>query len=123
MQYMLTIWVEEARMAASSPEEMKAHVEAFQEFVKDITDRGLVVSDAPLQPVATATTVRVRDGEVLTTDGPFAETKEQLVGFFVLECADLDEATELASRIPAAAVGSIEVRPVNLEMRAMVHGG
>ena len=122
MQYMLTIWAEEAKMAASTPEEMKGHVEAFQEFVKDITDRGIVVSDAPLQPSATATTVRVRDGEALTTDGPFAETKEQLAGFFVLECADLDEAIELASRIPAAAVGSIEVRPVNLEMRAMVHG-
>jgi hypothetical protein len=123
MQYMLQIWTDEATMAASTPEDMKAHVEAFQDFVKDVTDRGIVVSDAPLQPVATATTVRVRDGEVLTTDGPFAETKEQLVGFFVFECKDLDEAIELASRIPAAAVGSIEIRPVNLELRQMVHGG
>jgi hypothetical protein len=123
MQYMVQIWTDEATMAASTPEQMKAHVEAFQDFVKEVTDRGIVVADAPLQPVATATTVRVRDGEVLTTDGPFAETKEQLVGFFLFEVADLDEAIELASRIPAAAIGSIEVRPVNLELRAMVHGG
>src|SRR5438046_10116757 len=102
MQYMLTIWAEEAKMAASTPEEMKGHVEAFQEFVKDVTDRGIVVSDAPLQPTATATTVRVRDGEALTTDGPFAETKEELVGFFVLGWKDLDEAIVLASRITAA---------------------
>jgi len=123
MQYMVQIWAPEAAMAASTPEEMKAHVEAFQNYVKEVTDRGIVVSDAPLQATATATTVRVRDGEVLTTDGPFAETKEQLVGFFVFELDNLDEAIELASRIPAAAVGSIEVRPVNLELRAMVHGG
>ena len=123
MQYMLTIWVEEAKMAASAPEEMKAHVDSFAEFVKDITDRGILKDSAPLQPVATATTVQVRDGEVVTTDGPFAETKEQLAGYFVLECANLDEAIELAARLPAAAAGSIEVRPVNEEMKAMVHGG
>ena len=123
MQYMVTIWAPEEQMAASTPEQMKAHVEAFQDYVKEVTDRGIVVSDAPLQATASATTVRVRDGEVLTTDGPFAETKEQLVGFFLFELDDLDEAIELASRIPAAAIGSIEVRPVNLELRAMVHGG
>ena len=123
MQYMVSIYAPEEQMAASTPEQMKAHVEAFQDYVKEVTDRGIVVADAPLQATATATTVRVREGEVLTTDGPFAETKEQLVGFFVFELDDLDEAIELASRIPAAAIGSIEVRPVNLELRAMVHGG
>ena len=122
MQYLLTIWVEEAKVAASSPEEMKAHAEAFAEFVKEVTDRGILLSSAPLQPAAIATTVRVQDGEVLTTDGPFVETKEQLAGYFVLECPDLDEAIDLASRIPAASAGSIEVRPVNEELRAMVHG-
>ena len=65
-----------------------------------------------LQPAATATTVRVRDGEVLTSDGPFAETKEQLGGFYLVECKDLDEAIEVASRIPGAKHGSIEVRPI-----------
>jgi hypothetical protein len=122
VQYLLTIWVEEALMVEAAPADMKAQLEAFQEFVKEIADRGISIADAPLQPSATATTVRVRDGERLTTDGPFAETKEQLVGFFLLECSDLDEAIDIASRIPSAAVGSVEVRPVNLEMRAMVHG-
>ena len=122
MQYLLTIWVEEALMVEAAPADMKAQLEAFQEFVKEIADRGISIADAPLQPSATATTVRVRDGERLTTDGPFAETKEQLVGFFLLECSDLDEAIDIASRIPSAAVGSVEVRPVNHEMRAMVHG-
>jgi hypothetical protein len=81
-------------------------------FTKDIVDRGIYQSGEALQPTATATTVRVRDGETLSTDGPFAETKEQLGGFYVVEAKDLDEATEIAARIPDVRNGSIEVRPV-----------
>ena len=73
---------------------------------------GHYVTGAPLHPVSTATTLRVRDGRVSITDGPFAETKEQLTGFYMLEAADLDEALKLAAKIPPARIGSIEVRPV-----------
>jgi len=74
--------------------------------------RGVLQGGERLKPAATATTVRVRDGEVLTSDGPFAETKEQMAGFYLVDCKDLDEAIEVASKIPGAQHGSIEVRPV-----------
>jgi hypothetical protein len=81
-------------------------------FTKDIIDRGLMKGGEALQPTATATTVRVREGDTLTTDGPFAETKDQLGGFYLVDCKDLDEAIEVAARIPDARRGSIEVRPI-----------
>jgi hypothetical protein len=81
-------------------------------FTKDIIDRGLMKGGEALQGTASATTVRVRDDQTLTTDGPFAETKEQLGGFYLVEAKDLDEAIELAARIPDVRRGSIEVRPV-----------
>ncbi|MEN3307537.1 MAG: hypothetical protein V7603_3739 [Micromonosporaceae bacterium] len=80
-------------------------------WVKEVTDRGVRLDGNRLQPVSDATTVRVRDGETLITDGPFAETKEQIAGYDVIECADLDEAIEVASKHPVASFGSIEVRP------------
>ena len=80
-------------------------------FTKDIVDRGIHKGGEALQQIATATTVRVREGETLTTDGPFAETKEQLGGFYLLECADLDEAIAWAKKVPLSG-GGIEVRPV-----------
>lgn len=80
--------------------------------VDRLTEGGHYLAGQALQPVETATTVRVRDGEVLLSDGPFAETKEQLAGFYLLEARDLNEALQLASRIPPARLGSIEVRPV-----------
>ena len=79
--------------------------------VERLTAEGKYITGQPLQPVMTATTVRVRNGETLITDGPFAETKEQLAGFYLLEATDLDDAIRLASRIPPARLGSIEVRP------------
>lgn len=79
---------------------------------EDLQNRGILLGGGGLHPPATATTVRVRDGGVLLTDGPFAETKDQIGGYAVLECADLDEAVEHASRHPAAAYGTIEVRPL-----------
>jgi hypothetical protein len=84
----------------------------YMAFTKDIVDRGIMRSGEALQPTATATTVRVRNGETLSTDGPFAETKEQLGGFYVVEAKDLDEAIEIAARIPDVRGGSIEVRPI-----------
>lgn len=79
---------------------------------KAIADAGVLVDCGPLQPTSTATTVRVRDGEALLTDGPYAELKEQLGGFYLLDCADLDEALRWAQTIPAARLGAVEVRPV-----------
>ena len=80
----------------------------------------MIRGGAPLQPQSVATTVKVRDGKTMTTDGPFLETKEGLAGFYLLDCKDLDEAIELAAKVPAAQVGSIEVRPVWQEMVDMV---
>lgn len=80
--------------------------------VESLTDKGKYLAGQALQPVDNATTVRVRDGEVLISDGPFAETKEQLAGFYLLDARDLNEALQLASHIPPARLGSVEVRPV-----------
>jgi hypothetical protein len=85
---------------------------AYNAFTEEVKAAGAFVGGEGLQPTATATTVRVRDGEPLLTDGPFAETREQLAGFYLLECADLDEAVRWAARVPSAAMGSVEVRPV-----------
>jgi hypothetical protein len=81
-------------------------------FTKDIVDRGLMKGGEALQPTSTATSVRVRNGDTLTTDGPFAETKDQLGGFYLVDCKDLDEAVEVAAGIPDARRGTIEVRPI-----------
>src|SRR5689334_76929 len=89
-------------------EVMQGHAMAAQW----LSERGMIAGGEPLQSVATATTVRVRNGETMATDGPFAETKEQLGGFYLIECDDLDQAIEAASKIPDAAFGSVEVRPV-----------
>ena len=85
---------------------------AYREYTQGIIKSGHMRAGDALQPTSTATTVRVRDGKTLTTDGPFAETKEQLGGYYLVEAKDLDEATKLAAGIPGARVGSIEVRPV-----------
>ena len=81
-------------------------------FGEEMTQRGVLRGGERLRPTTDATTVRVRDGEVLTSDGPFAETKEQIGGFYLVDCKDLDEAIEVASKIPGARHGSIEVRPI-----------
>jgi hypothetical protein len=112
MQYLLTIYSDESWYATASPQELGAVMEAYNRFTEEAKAAGAFVGGEGLQPTATATTVRVRDGEALLTDGPFAETREQLGGFYLLECADLDEATRWAAKIPEAKRGSIEVRPV-----------
>jgi hypothetical protein len=110
MKYALLIYGNE--QASFTEAENAAEYEAYNQFTKDIVDRGLMQSGEALQPTSTATTVQVRGGETLTTDGPFAETKEQLGGYYLVDCKDLDEAIEVAARIPGARNGSIEVRPV-----------
>ena len=112
MQYALLIYASEQDWARQTEEESQAQFQEYMAFTKDIVDRGLHKGGEALQLTSTATTVRVRDGETLSTDGPFAETKEQLGGFYIVEAKDLDEAIELAARIPDVRNGSIEVRPI-----------
>jgi hypothetical protein len=112
MRYLLLIYGNEQALAQMSEAEGAEQYQAYDTFTKDIVDRGLFQSGEALQPTSTATTVRVRNDETLTTDGPFAETKEQLGGYYLVDCKDLDEAIETAARIPGARNGSIEVRPV-----------
>lgn len=112
MQYLCLIYEVESEMLSRSEEEQNQIMADYWAFTNDVREKGQLVAGEALLPTETATTVRVRDGERVTTDGPFAETKEQLGGFYLLECKDLDEAIEQAARIPSAKYGSIEVRPV-----------
>jgi len=112
MRYMMLIYSDEAAEAAMTEEEQGAVMQRYLDFTNEVRERGAFVSGEPLQPTATATTVRQRNGRVTPLDGPYAETKEQLGGFYILECADLDEAIALAAKIPAVAYGAIEIRPV-----------
>jgi hypothetical protein len=112
MRYLLLITSDENAHADDSDEENASTLNAYGEWMKAMTDRGILQGGERLRPVRDATTVRVRNGEVLSTDGPFAETKEQLAGYFLVDCKDLDEAIEVAARLPGAVYGSIEVRPI-----------
>jgi hypothetical protein len=112
MRYMLLIYGDEQAQAGMSEADAAAQYQAYNAFSQDIVDRGLMQGGEAFQPTSTATTVRVRNDETLTTDGPFAETKEQLGGFYLVDCKDLDEAIATAAKIPGARDGSIEVRPV-----------
>ncbi len=107
MGYLLLIYGDESQRDESSD-----NMAPWSAYTQEVRDRGLFLGGEALQPTATATTVRVRDGKTVTTDGPFAETKEQLGGYYMLECKDLDEAIAYAAKIPSAPYGSIEVRPV-----------
>jgi hypothetical protein len=112
MRYAMLICVDENWLAALDESEGTAMLARYGQFIDEMTSRGVFQGGERLRPTADATTVRVRDGETLTTDGPFAETKEQVGGYFIIDCKDLDEAIEIAAKIPAAAHGSIEVRPI-----------
>ena len=112
MRYVLLIYQNEAEHAQLSQEELGAEYGAYKALTEEIQHRGLLLSTEAIQPIHTATTVQVRGGKTVITDGPFAETKEQLRGYVLLNCQDLDEALALAPRIPAANYGSIEIRPV-----------
>jgi hypothetical protein len=112
MKYMLAIYTDEADLAAMTEEDRAAMYAEYAKFAEDMGRRGMMIDGAELRPTAAATTVRVRDGRALVTDGPFAETKEQLGGYFVIDCESIDDAIEAAGRIPSARNGSIEVRPL-----------
>ena len=112
MRYALLICGDEQSMLARSPEEAQAGMAEYVAFGEEMGQRGVLQGGERLQPTTDATTVRVRDGETLTSDGPFAETKEQVGGYYMVDCKDLDEAIEVAAKIPAAHHGSIEVRPI-----------
>ena len=112
MQYLLLIYQNETALNDSAPADREAMFKAYGAFTQSIITSGNMRAGDALQPTSTATTVRVRDGKTLFTDGPFAETKEQLGGYYLIEAKDLDEATKIAANIPSAKYGSIEVRPV-----------
>ena len=109
MKYMLLVYLDEQAM--SEAEREHCYVESA-ELTQDLNAKGQYLSASPLHPVSTATSVRVRDGKRLVTDGPFAETREQLGGFYLVDARDLDEAIGIAERIPPARLGTIEIRPV-----------
>jgi hypothetical protein len=112
MRYVLMICTDESADQALSPKEASASTAEYSVWLEETAKRGVLQGGERLRPTTDATTVRVRDGEVLTSDGPFAETKEQVGGYFVVDCKNLDEAIELAAKIPGAKHGSIEVRPI-----------
>ncbi len=112
MKYMLLMYFNESD-APQTQAEQQAVAQSWYSFSQEAQSAGVLLGNNGLSPVADATTVRVRDGKTLTTDGPFAETHEQLGGYYLLDCKDLDEALGWAAKIPAALYGSIEVRPLN----------
>jgi hypothetical protein len=114
--YMLLLYAPEVDEAGQA--ERWAELPLWLEVTESIREAGLLVANAPLHPVANATTVRVRDGATEITDGPFAVTKEILAGYYILDCRDLDEALEHAARLPMARYGSVEVRPI-MDMSAI----
>ncbi len=112
MQYLLMIAMDEQAYAALPADVLAENTEAYGKFGAEMAERGVLLGGERLRPTADATCVQVRDGKVITADGPFAETKEQLGGYFLVDVADLDEALEVAAKIPTATVGTIEVRPI-----------
>ena len=113
MQYTLIVTIDPEKVPAAGSTEEGEFSRAFLAFNTEIEAQGVYLAGEPLQPVETATTVRMKDGEISVTDGPFAETKEQIGGFYLVECADVDEAIEWGSRVSVVAFecGAIEVRP------------
>jgi hypothetical protein len=109
---MLMICAEEEQEIARNGDEQSSLMQEYGKFWDEMSSRGVMKDGARLRPTGDATTVKVRDGQVITADGPFAETKEQIGGFYVVDCKDLDEAIEVASKIPNARNGTIEVRPI-----------
>jgi hypothetical protein len=109
MKYLLLIYMSENAM---TPTEREHCIADSTKLTWDLKEKGQYISASPLQPISTATTVRIREGKRLVTDGPFAETREQLGGYYLIDAANLDEAIHIASKIPGARKGSVEIRPV-----------
>jgi hypothetical protein len=112
MRYMLIILGDESQYASLSDEEQAANGARWADYTKELVESGAFVSGDGLQSATTATTLRVENGERVLTDGPFAETKEQIGGFYVIECKDLDQAIDWAAKLPHAEHGTTEIRPV-----------
>ena len=112
MKYMLLMYSDESKQPQTPEEQEALKPETWYALMEEMKTAGVLVSQNGLSPVANATTVRIREGKALITDGPFAETHEQFGGFFLLDCKDLDEALRWAAKIPSAMLGSIEVRPL-----------
>ena len=112
MQYLLLIYTDETKASAPGTPETAAVMTEYGQFTRSIMESGHYKGGNALQPVTIATAVRVRDGKTLLTDGPFAETAEQLGGYYLIEAANLDDAIAIAARIPGARLGTIEVRPI-----------
>jgi hypothetical protein len=112
MKYLLTIYGDESRWAEATPQDLEEMMSAYEAFSREATAAGVMLGGEGLSPSGTATTVRVRGDDVLTSDGPFAETREQLGGYYLVDCGDEEEAIGWAARIPGARYGAIEVRPV-----------
>ncbi|MET4386458.1 hypothetical protein ABIB73_002203 [Bradyrhizobium sp. F1.4.3] len=112
MQYLLLIYRNEAQQSKMDPADYQKLLAAYSAYTQSIVQSGNFKAGDGLQPTSTATTVRVREGKILATDGPFAETREQIGGYYLVEAGDLDAAIAMAARIPGARDGSIEVRPV-----------
>jgi hypothetical protein len=113
MKYLVLIYSDEQAFETGSPEERAAVYAEYEALTADLGAKGQMLGGDELAPTTSATTVRVRDGERLVTDGPYAETKEQLGGYFLIDVEDLDTAIDIAGRIPSARSGSIEVRPLH----------
>jgi hypothetical protein len=118
VKYLLTLWGDEARYAEQTPEQLQENMKHWDAYTNEVKDAGAFIGGEGLQPTATATTVQIEaSGNHIVSDGPFAETKEQLGGFYLLDCSDLDEALAWARKIPMPG-GKVEVRPVmNYEAR------
>jgi hypothetical protein len=112
MEYMLLIYSDEQEWARLSDDERKPIIREYYALTNELRDQGIYISGAPLKPTTAASTVRIRDDERLVTDGPFAETKEQLGGYFLIEAESDEDARSWAAKIPAARYGSVEVRPL-----------
>ncbi len=118
MKYMLLVYMQEQAM--NDAERRQCYTDSTR-LTQELAEKGQYVAAAPLHPVATATSVRVREGKSLVTDGPFAETREQLGGFYIVDVNDLDEAIAIAARIPPASKGAIEIRPI-MELSGLAAG-
>lgn len=112
MQYMMLIYTDESLQDDATPADFEAFLQAHMAFQKETQDKGMLVHTAALQPTSTAKMVEVRQGKTTMTDGPYAETKEQIGGFYILNCADMGEALAYAAKLPEAQMGRIEVRPL-----------
>ena len=112
MRYMLLIYSEEVPQEQITEQQWAEAMTAYNAFTTEVRSKGVMLGSDALHPTTMATTVRVRDGKTLVSDGPFAETKEALGGYYILNCKDLDEALVYAAKIPGSKMGSVEVRPI-----------